>query len=87
MNEDVMECPKHKLPAIPDKNMIYQCRICVEETKLMNNPPFFSGVQIFGWDIFRAFRDKNGEIIKLILMKDGIFHEYENMNWRKKHSD
>ncbi len=49
------------------------------------DPPFFSGVQIFGWDIFRAFRDKNKEIIKLILVKDGIFHEYENVNWREKH--
>ena len=37
MTKDVMECPRHKLPAIPDKNMIYQCRKCVEETRLMND--------------------------------------------------
>ncbi len=34
--EDVMECPKHKLPATPDKSMIYQCDECREETKLIN---------------------------------------------------
>ena len=50
------------------------------------DPPFF-GVQIFGWDVFRAFRDKNKEIIKLVLVKDGIFHEYENTNWRKENVD
>ncbi len=31
--EDVVDCPMHHLPAIPDKNMIYQCKKCVEETR------------------------------------------------------
>jgi len=34
--KDVMECPKHKLPATPDKSMVYQCDKCRESTKLMN---------------------------------------------------
>ena len=34
--KDVMDCPRHHLPAIPDKDMIYQCKKCVEETREMS---------------------------------------------------
>ena len=55
-----------------------------EEAGFGEDPPFF-GVQLFGWDIYRIFRDENKEMIKIILVRDGIFHEFENTNWRKEH--
>ena len=34
-------------------------------------------VQIFGWDIYRIFRDEDKNIIAIVLMKDGVFREFK----------
>lgn len=33
---------------------------------------------IYGWDLYRVFRDEDKNIIKIVLEKDGIFREFEN---------
>ncbi len=47
------------------------------------DPPFF-GVQLFGWDIFRIFRDESKEMIKIVLHKDNEFKEFTNINYKVK---
>jgi len=46
-------------------------------------PPFF-GVQLFGWDIFRIFRDNEGEMLCIVLEKDGLFKEFVTRSEAKK---
>ena len=50
------------------------------------DPPFF-GVQLFGWDIFRIFRDEDKEMIKIVLHKDNEFKEFTNINYKAKKND
>ena len=35
---EVIDCIKHHLPAIRDKDNIWQCRECIRETKEINKP-------------------------------------------------
>jgi len=37
----------------------------------------FTTVKIFGWDLFRVFRDAEKNIIKIVLQKDGVFREFK----------
>jgi len=50
------------------------------------DPPFF-GVQLFGWDIFRIFRDENKEMIKIVLHKGNEFKEFTNLDWKEKKNE
>ncbi len=36
----------------------------------------FATVKIFGWDLFRVFRDADKNIIKIVLKKDNLFLEF-----------
>ena len=33
-------------------------------------------VKIFGWDVWRVFRDDKKNILKIVLNKDGLFKEF-----------
>lgn len=34
-------------------------------------------VKIFGWNVWRVFRDEDKNILKIVLEKDGIFKEFK----------
>ena len=33
---------------------------------------------IYGWELYRVFRDKDKNILKIVLEKDGIFREFNH---------
>jgi len=36
----------------------------------------FTTIKIFGWDLYRVFRDSNNNIIKIVLKRDNYFKEF-----------
>ena len=36
------------------------------------------GVQLFGWDVFRIFRDSDKNMIKIVLKKGNEFREFSH---------
>lgn len=36
----------------------------------------FTTIKIFGWDLFRVFRDANKNIIKIVLKRGNYFKEF-----------
>jgi len=49
----------------------------VELTVNTDDDEIFTTIKIFGWDLWRIFRDEKKNILKIILKKDGIFREFK----------
>ena len=59
----------------------------VELTVNTDDTEIFTTIKIFGWDLWRVFRDDKKEMIKIILHKDNEFKEFVNPNWKEKKNE
>jgi len=59
----------------------------VELTVNTDEDEIFTTIKIFGWDLWRVFRDDKKEIIKIVLQKDNKFKEFVNPNWKGKKNE
>lgn len=58
-----------------------------KEAKLVldhDEDEIFTTIKIFGWNLFRVFRDSKGEMICIVLEKDGLFKEFVSRPEAKK---
>ena len=56
---------------------------------MSKNIPDFpeTSIQVFGWNLFRVFRDDKQEMICIVLEKDGLFKEFVTRSEARKRYD